>query len=64
MILSGFGVVIFLGKAWPQSEGRRHADLKVKLPPDQLQIDFVEEYSFLKGLHFVVQADPHVRLRV
>ena len=31
---------------------------------DQLQIDFVEEYSFLKGLHFLVQADPHVRLRV
>ena len=38
MILSGYDVIIFFEKAWPQSEGRRHAHHRVKLLPG---------YSFL-----------------
>ena len=37
MILSDFGVIILFGKAWPQSEGRRHADPEVKLLPGSME---------------------------
>ena len=29
---------IYFGKAWPQSEGRRHADLGFKLPPGRVRV--------------------------
>ena len=44
-----FGVIMFFGKDPPQTEGRRHADHKIKTPPEWQNLLFYFKTSCDRG---------------